>query len=244
MRIDPLSKNILVSVYRKIEKKFVSNKVNLIVFVFNYCLHIYNKKHYIISISIFFSGNCRFQWNAETTKLLIQEVKDKISLINKKNYMQKKVWKSIASNFHKRGYNITDEQCSTKWKNLKQKYKHVRDINNETGQSPETWEYFDMIDEFLNTRPEILPVSIASSTGGFRIRERSPTNIMECNDENAVPNTSYGITRNVRKRKTSSDRSTLAEILYKQKEEHHKKNIEMQERFLTLFEKYLRRDNA
>lgn len=67
---------------------------------------------------------------------------------------------------------------------------------------------------------------------------------MECNDENAVPNTSYGITRNVRKRKASSDRSTLAEVLYKQKEEHHKKNIEMQERFLTLFEKYLRRDNA
>ncbi|KAM0734078.1 hypothetical protein ACS0PU_012443 [Formica fusca] len=159
--------------------------------------------------------------------------------------MQKKMWKSIASNFHKRGYNITDEQCSTKWKNLKQNYKHVRDINNETGRAPETWEYFDITDEFLNTRPEVSPVSIASSTHKFRIRERSPhTNIVECNDENAVPNTFYGVTRNVRKRKTHSDGSTLSERLYKQREEHHKKNIEMQEKFLTLFEKYLQRDNA
>ncbi|XP_077256549.1 uncharacterized protein LOC143894264 [Temnothorax americanus] len=187
--------------------------------------------------------NSRFQWTAETTKLLIQEVRDNISIINKKNYMQKKVWKCIASSFHRRGYNITDEQCSTKWKNLKQKYRHVRDMNNETGRARETWEYFDIIDEFLNTRPEVSPLSIASSSQGFRMR--SPlTDNMQCNDENdsAVPNTSYGVTRNVRRREKHTG-STLTEKLYKQREAHHKKNLEMQERFLTLLEKYVQKDN-
>lgn len=106
------------------------------------------------------------------------------------------VWKDIASNFHERGYNISDEQCLTKWKNLKQKYKHVRNNNNETGRAALTWEYFDMIDEFLNSRPEISPVSIASSTHGFRIRKQSSyTDFEECNNENnsAIPNVFYGV---------------------------------------------------
>lgn len=77
--------------------------------------------------------------------------------------MQKRVWKEIANSFHEKGYNITDDQCCTKWKNLKQKYRNVRDSNKETGRSATTWEYFDMIDEFLNTRPEVSPLSIASS---------------------------------------------------------------------------------
>ncbi|XP_018360007.1 PREDICTED: trihelix transcription factor GT-3a-like [Trachymyrmex cornetzi] len=156
--------------------------------------------------------------------------------------MQKRVWKEVASNFHEKGYNITDEQCSTKWKNLKQKYKHVRDNNNETGRAAQTWEYFDMIDEFLHTRPEILPVSVASSTHGFRVREKSLcTDYEERNDENdpAVSNTSYGVIRNVRKRQ-KCDSSALLEQLYKQREDHHKNNIEMQKKFLTLFANYMK----
>ncbi|XP_018402041.1 PREDICTED: trihelix transcription factor GTL1-like [Cyphomyrmex costatus] len=146
--------------------------------------------------------------------------------------MQKRVWKDIASNFHEKGYNITDEQCLTKWKNLKQKYKHVRENNNETGRAAQTWEYFNMIDEFLHTRPEILPVSVASSTHGFRIRERSPcTDYEEYNNENdpAVSNTSYGIIRNVRKRQKRH--TTILEQLFKQREEHHKKNVECKRNF-------------
>lgn len=69
--------------------------------------------------------------------------------------MQKTIWKKIAQNFNERGHNITEEQCCVKWKNLKRKYKNIQDFNNQTGNQREVWEYFDMIDEFLNTKPEI-----------------------------------------------------------------------------------------
>lgn len=160
--------------------------------------------------------------------------------------MQKKIWKDISSNFYKKGYDITDDQCSTKWKNLKQKYKQVRDNNNGTGRATDRWVYFDAIDDFLNTRPEVLPLSIASSSRGFKVRERSPhTDSEECNNENdsSTSNASYDAIRNVNKHKVRT-RSTLMVQLYKQREDHHKKNIEMQERFLSLFEKYIDRDTV
>ncbi|XP_024868154.1 uncharacterized protein LOC112452266 [Temnothorax curvispinosus] len=105
--------------------------------------------------------------------------------------MQKKIWKEIASNFKKRGYNVTDEQCPVKWKNLKQKYRSVRDANNETGSAKVSWEYFDLIDEFMNTTPEVTPVSLASNTRGFRLHKENvcTTENSESNDENTVPNT-------------------------------------------------------
>lgn len=155
------------------------------------------------------------------TKLLIEEIRQHISLLQKKNSMQKKIWKEIASNFKKRSYNVTDEQCSVKWKNLKQKYKSVRDANNETGSAKVSWEYFDLIDEFMNTAPEVTPLSLASNTHGFRlhkenvcIRENS-----EFNNENTVSNTTSIIstsstsstssisddTRNIRKRARRQD---------------------------------------
>ncbi|XP_011860100.1 PREDICTED: trihelix transcription factor GT-1-like [Vollenhovia emeryi] len=173
--------------------------------------------------------NCRYQWTNTVTKLLIEEIRQHISMLTNKNSMQKKIWKEIASNFKKRGYNVTDEQCFVKWKNLKQKYKSVRDANNETGNAKVSWEYFDLMDEFMNTTPETAKKNVC-------IKESS-----ESNDENTVPNTtstssttSYGTTRNIRKRARQENELAYYEQLYKQREEHHKDNIEMQNRFLTL----------
>jgi len=78
-----------------------------------------------------------------------------------------------VSNFKKRNYNVTDEQCSVKWKNLKQKYKSVCDANNETGSAKVSWKYFNLIDEFMNTTPEVTPLSLASNTRGFRLHKEN-----------------------------------------------------------------------
>lgn len=90
----------------------------------------------------------------------------------------------------KRGYNVTDEQCSVKWKNLKQKYKSVRDANNETSSAKVSWEYFDLIDEFMNTTLEVTP-SLASNTRGFRLHKENVCirKNSESNDKNTVPDT-------------------------------------------------------
>lgn len=158
--------------------------------------------------------------------------------------MQKKVWKRIANKINEKGYNITDEQCCVKW-NLKQKYKNIRDRNNQTGRDRQSWEYFDMIDDFITSKPEVTPVSIASSTHGFRIRQSSSPEeeIEESTNENnsAAANTS-NIERNIRKRRKSEP--TWIKVLCEQREAHHEENIQMQKKFLTLFEKYLQKNNA
>jgi len=196
---------------------------------------------------LFFKDNSRFQWDTQSTKLLIEEVRNNMALLNQKNCLQKNIWKRIANKFIEKNYNITEEQCNTKWKNLKRKYKSVRDLNNQTGKNRESWEYFDVIDDFINTRPEIAPASIASSTHGFRIKESSL--LTEQNEESTNENDSAAINancyvrHNIRKRR-KSDKPQWVKILYEQREIHHQRNIKMQKRFLKLFKKYLQKDNT
>lgn len=155
--------------------------------------------------------------------------------------MQRTVWRKIADTFHKKGYYITEEQCNVKWRNLKRRYKNVRDLNNRTGRGTEQWEYFDVIEEFIHTRPEIAPLSIISSTHGFRTQSSPHFEQIENSDENnsAAINTSGNMKRNIRKRRRNSE---WAQKLYEQKEAHHKENIGMQERFLTLFEQQMQKN--
>lgn len=164
-----------------------------------------------------------------------------MSVLNNKNCMQKKVWKQIASNMNKTGgYNISDEQCYVKWKNLKRKYKSVRDFNNQTGRAKASWEYFEAIDEFINTKPEIIPLSTASSTHGFRVKQQNLcTTELESSDENdsPIPDICHDIRHNIRKRRRT-DKNTYLQDLYEQREVHHQENIKMQKKFLVLFDKY------
>lgn len=160
--------------------------------------------------------------------------------------MQKKVWKEIASNLKKRGYNVTDEHCSIKWKNLKQKYKSVRDANNETGTATTTWIYFNLINELMKNTPEATPLSLASNTRGFRLhkktvctRENSDSN----ENETVVSSTSHDTVHNIRKRQRQENNELQCyKKLYEQREAHHKDNIEMQNRFLTVIKEIYKTD--
>lgn len=68
----------------------------------------------IVSKFDFITENGRHQWTVQAIKLLIEEVRQHISILNKKNVLHKKIWKEIARNFNQRGYNVTDDQCSIK----------------------------------------------------------------------------------------------------------------------------------
>ena len=65
---------------------------------------------------------------------------------------------------------------------MKQKYRTVRDANNKTGSAKVSWEYFDLIDEFMNTTPEITSLSLASNTHGFRLQKENENS--DCNNKN------------------------------------------------------------
>lgn len=102
------------------------------------------------------------------TSLLLSEME-----LHKENFNSqphKQIWKNICEVFHDAGYNITAAQCCSKWKSLKRKYTQIKDNNNRTGAARQQWIFFYVMNDMLKARPEIEPLFLASSSGGFRIR--------------------------------------------------------------------------
>lgn len=95
----------------------------------------------------------------------------------------------------------------------------------------------------MNTAPEIEPVSLASSTHGFRLRKQNIPIDIEYSDgdeENCEPvNVNIRHIRKRSRKESLSYNEASYEKLYHQKEVHHKENMEMKQQFLTLLEKYL-----
>ncbi|XP_066602754.1 uncharacterized protein [Prorops nasuta] len=97
----------------------------------------------------------RHSWTSQSTKLLLENLHKHKTTIHDKNQLQKKFWDEIAADLVNKGYLVNWEQFSTKWRNLKKKYKHIKDNSNRTGAgSRENWEHFEIIDEIMYTMPE------------------------------------------------------------------------------------------
>ncbi|XP_066596301.1 uncharacterized protein [Prorops nasuta] len=172
--------------------------------------------------------SCKFNWNYDQTKLLIDEVQKKWKQLNKKNCFSKKIWREISDNFKKQGYSVSDEQCSIKWKNLKQKFKSIKAHNSQTGANRKDWVYLDYLEDILNPMPEVTPISLASSSKGFRLSSTG------CNEDNEIENAccSVPLNRYIKKRERN-EKITLKDIFI-QKEEHHRENMRMKEKFYKL----------
>lgn len=196
--------------------------------------------------------NCsaeRIQWNDAMVKLLLAEINKHVqSFVSPIN---KQVWKNIAASMNTHGYNLSAENCNMKWTGMKKKYKMLIDANNKTGAAKQTWEYYDIINEMLINKPEIAPLSIASSSRGFQLNdtalntcgsvEKSFSNNNEEDEENIFYNksTNFEQKRTVRKRKSQTP--AWVEGLIAQKERHHENNYAQRERFLSLLEKYVKK---
>ncbi|XP_066600595.1 uncharacterized protein [Prorops nasuta] len=188
----------------------------------------------------------RFAWSTETTKLLIEAVRDNINKLGEKKCFQKRIWNKVSNIFSAKGYSINGEQCAMKWKNLKQRYKHVKKNNNQTGQNTDNWEYYDIMHEILDPMPEMNPISTASSTSGFRMNKnivRIESNPEMDNDDPSCLNINENACRcnidkrNVRQRSINSSKELYTNLL-QQRERHHKETITIKKEFLELLKKY------
>lgn len=183
------------------------------------------------------------------TKLLLTAMNEYVESVT--SPINKHVWKTIAACMNSNGYNVSAENCNIKWTGMKNKYKTLKDASNQTGAAKQTkWEYYDIINDMLIKKPEIAPLSLASSLQGFKLNhtavntsknidvERNVADDIE-NDANALYFKSSNPVqeRMIKKRKRKTQ--MLTEALIEQKQQQHKKNYEQRERFLSLFERYL-----
>ncbi|XP_032671858.1 trihelix transcription factor GT-2-like [Odontomachus brunneus] len=135
--------------------------------------------------------NYRTQWTDAMVKLLLTEINKHVESFT--SPVNKQVWKNIAASMNTHGYNLSAENCHVKWIGMKNKYKNIKDANNKTGAAKETWEYYNIINDMLIKKPEIAPLSLASSSRGFKLNNtlntsdsiNIETNCNNYNEENA-----------------------------------------------------------
>ena len=69
----------------------------------------------------------------------------------------KVVYEKIAQKLQEHGYHRDWKQCRDKIRNLKTKYKEIRDNNGETGRGRKYCKFFDEMDRILGHRPTSVP---------------------------------------------------------------------------------------
>ena len=69
----------------------------------------------------------------------------------------KVVYEKIAQKLQEHGYHRDWKQCRDKIRNLKTKYKEIRDNNGETGRGRKSCKFFDEMDRILGHRPTSVP---------------------------------------------------------------------------------------
>lgn len=68
------------------------------------------------------------------------------------------------------GVQKTFSEIKAKWTSMKRTYKANFDKKNETGQGPIKWPFFDKMHQIMFKKPEVQPVSVASSISEYKKR--------------------------------------------------------------------------
>lgn len=71
------------------------------------------------------------------------------------------LWTSLKQNCEQ------EEQCDTKFRNLKKTYKRIKDNNNESGRGTIKWPYFERIDQMFAFTHAVTPLATASNIAGY-----------------------------------------------------------------------------
>ncbi|GAB6030041.1 hypothetical protein CHUAL_005725 [Chamberlinius hualienensis] len=106
--------------------------------------------------------NQPFFWDKKTTTLLINLVEENFSCFV--TGMKKQVWTRIATEVSaKGGCQVVWDQCDSKWKSLKSTFKRIYEHNNKFGNEPRTWEFYEIMDNFIHGTSEVEPVAVLNS---------------------------------------------------------------------------------
>ncbi|XP_031334463.1 uncharacterized protein LOC116164417 [Photinus pyralis] len=183
--------------------------------------------------------NNSHQWNDPEVKLLISLYEENRQNFEGTKMTNRSVWQRIANSMTEAGYPVTWEQCDNKFKNLKKSYKKVIDNNNKTGRGRIHFKYFDLLDHVLSANPNIHPVA-ECNTLILNDREQdlqSPSTSSACE----TPHNNEMPQRNKKRRQQHSDEEPMWFKTYKDVEKRHREKMQMQDRFISVIDKFLNR---
>ncbi|XP_025989172.2 uncharacterized protein LOC113003548 isoform X2 [Solenopsis invicta] len=127
------------------------------------------------------------KWTHDATVALIYEYKNKMSMFQSSTIRNEAVWKIISTNLGQKNFYYTPKQCEFKFKNLKKKYTAKVDNMKATasGAAVIKFEYFDVFNEMLGRKPNVVPLATASSSRGQGIAldtDLNVENILQADD--------------------------------------------------------------
>ncbi|ESO88710.1 hypothetical protein LOTGIDRAFT_88650, partial [Lottia gigantea] len=94
-------------------------------------------------------------WSSDETQALISLWADeKIQALLEGARHNHKIFAKLAENLNEKGFEARDgKQCQDKVRKLKLKYRSILDNNNKSGNSRKNWEFFEVMDRVLGSRP-------------------------------------------------------------------------------------------
>nr|BBA49219.1 zinc finger and SCAN domain-containing protein 29-like [Oryzias latipes] len=92
-------------------------------------------------------------WGDETMQTELQD-----------HYHNKFLFEDISTNMGRQGFKRSWLDCRQKIKNLKYKYRSVKDHNNKSGNSCETFLFYDKMEGILGDRPSFRPPELLDTT--------------------------------------------------------------------------------
>lgn len=153
----------------------------------------------------------------------------------KKEVFKKNVFKEAAKRINKSGKfpTVNFEKCFSKYSGLMQTYKKHVDLQNQSGADRSHWEYFDMIHEYMHKKPEIKPLSTASSLNGFKLKRKN-----KVDDEEEEEEEEKKPKKKPKKKETKRD-SELREVYdaMRERTRAHQRIASCLERYLNILEK-------
>jgi len=163
-----------------------------------------------------------FRWSTSASKALISAVSDNYIALSSSSSVKKRVWSKVSKSMELSGFRVNGQQCDTKWKALKLKYKDVLQKRGQSGHGSESWDYFDDIHAFMYNRPEVNPVSKCSSFSGFK---RTST------DDATTASTSSSSSSLDTPKKPKKDKREAESAV----ERRHQENLDRKDQFLECF---------
>ncbi|XP_054258254.1 uncharacterized protein LOC128983113 isoform X2 [Macrosteles quadrilineatus] len=107
-------------------------------------------------------------WTSDEVIRMIQIIKDKniLSLLYGGKYRRNDVFKVVAANLRRMGYNRTAEQISTKWKHLRLTYAHAKaELKSGISTAGQECAFYEQMDDLLGDRLHIVGIDAPETIG-------------------------------------------------------------------------------
>ncbi|RLU20835.1 hypothetical protein DMN91_007449 [Ooceraea biroi] len=140
---------------------------------------------------------------------------------------------TIAEILKDKNYDVTGPQCSAKMRSLKKSYKSIKDHNSKSGNDRRTWPFYEIMDTIFEKKAWCSPVAVASSTG-LSVKSNEESTVVSDSGISSEPSTSKKpvislLTKRIRQKEEHEEA----------KKKRHKERMEMDEKLLTVLEKFI-----